>query len=81
MVDWEDVVVVSIKKQTADCSFDKPYANFDALTPGSVFATDGPTKYIAKANQSIIFPRPNEKVGQDVFTVIEEVRYCQAISA
>lgn len=64
-------VVSMVKKQTADFAFDKPYANFDALTPGSVFATDGPTKYIAKANQSIIFPRPNEKIGQDVFTIID----------
>lgn len=64
-------VVSMVKKQTADFAFDKPYANFDALTPGRVFATDGPTKYIAKKNQSIIFPRPDTKIGQDVFTVIE----------
>lgn len=66
-------VVSMVKKQTGDFAFDKPYANFDALTPGSVFATDGSTKYIAKANQSIIFPRPNEKIGQDAFTVIKSI--------
>ncbi|MDO8650456.1 MAG: succinylglutamate desuccinylase/aspartoacylase family protein [Candidatus Berkelbacteria bacterium] len=63
-------VVKMVKKQTELFAFDKPYKNFDALEPNCVFATDGDTQYVAKENQFIIFPHENEKIGQDVFTII-----------
>jgi succinylglutamate desuccinylase len=66
-------VVSMAKKQTNNFSFDRPYKNFDALEPNCVFATDGNSQYVAKKNQYIIFPRSDEKIGQDAFTVIESM--------
>lgn len=67
-------VVKMVKKQTPLFAFNKAYKNFDALEPNKVFATDGDIQYVAKQNQFIIFPHESEKVGQDVFTVIERAK-------
>ncbi len=59
----------AVKKQTDRFSFDRDYKNFDALTPGAIFARDDETEYRAEKDQFIIFPRANCKVGEEAFTI------------
>lgn len=49
--------------------FAKPYKSFDNLEPGKVFCTQGKSKFIAKENECIIFPRPLAKAGSELFVV------------
>lgn len=56
-----------VKKQTSEFSFDRPYRNFDALTPGQVFARDGQKQYKAGENMFILFPRPDQLIGHEAF--------------
>lgn len=47
--------------------FAKEYADFEALKPGEVFATDGDAIYRAKEGDCIIFARPNAAIGAEAF--------------
>jgi succinylglutamate desuccinylase len=62
-----------VLKGSKDFSFTKDFNDFDKLVEGEVFARDGENSYIAKANQYIIFPRPNKPVGGEVFLLGEEI--------
>jgi len=59
-------------RQSDNFSFSRDYKNFDKLEADSVFARDGERAYVAKENEYIIFPRPNQKIGQEAFTIIEK---------
>lgn len=63
-----------VKRQTDNFSFDKDYVNFDKLETGREFAHDGETKFIAKENQYIIFPRSKQKVGEESFILINKLK-------
>lgn len=63
-------VVSIVTRQSQSFYFDRPYYNFDKLIAGKVFATDGDKKYIAGQGEYIIFPRPNQVIGQEVFTLL-----------
>lgn len=56
-------------KKTDQFSFVDNFTDFDRLKVGRVFATDGATKYWAGKNECIIFPRPNKKIGEEVFLI------------
>jgi len=65
--------VVSINLRTNDnFSFSRNYKTFDKLASGRVFAIDGGREYVAKDNQYIIFPRPNQEVGKEAFILAEK---------
>src|SRR3989344_445670 len=60
-------------RQSETFAFDREYQNFDELKSGAVFATDGENKYTAKENEYIIFPRPNQKIGQESFMLVSRI--------
>lgn len=57
-------------KRTDDFNFTSEYSNFDQLKEGEVFAIDGGKKYIAGGNEYILFPRANQSIGEEVFTIL-----------
>ncbi len=65
----EEIVI----RQTDDFTFTKPYRSFDKLEPGQVYARDGGKEYVAHDNQYIIFPRPDQVIGQEAFMLIRQI--------
>jgi succinylglutamate desuccinylase len=61
-----------IKKESDDFKFNREFKEFEKLVSGEEIATDGEKKYIAKENQVIIFPRPNNPIGVEVCIIGEE---------
>jgi succinylglutamate desuccinylase len=47
--------------------------NFDRLEPGQVIATEGDQQFTATANQCIIFPHYNAKLGEEAYIIGEEL--------
>lgn len=65
--------ISAVIRKTEKFSFVKQYQDFERLTPGVMFATDGKTTYRAQKNQCIIFPRPNALIGHEAFILGEEI--------
>lgn len=63
-----------VKRKTKSFSFDKEYKNFEKLATGKAFAIDGSVSYVAEEGTFILFPRPNQKVGQEAFILIEKIK-------
>ena len=64
----------AIKRETKDFIFDKEYKNFDLLNEGEIFATDGDRECVAKKNECIILPTPNEPVGGEICLLGREIK-------
>ncbi|MFA6043287.1 MAG: succinylglutamate desuccinylase/aspartoacylase family protein [Patescibacteria group bacterium] len=54
-------------RQTNDFRFRKNFADFERLPAGEAFAWDGPRTFIAQPEQCIIFARPGNAPGDQVF--------------
>lgn len=65
-----------IKKLTDNFNFVEKYSSFNQLKEGEIFATDGNKKYIAGKDEYILFPRANQLIGEEVFTIIELLSGC-----
>ncbi len=64
----------AIIRKTKDFIFNKEYKNFDLLSDGEIFATDNGKKYVAKKNECIILPTPNEPIGGEICLLGKEVK-------
>lgn len=61
-------------KQTPTLRFAKDYKDFENLQVGKPFAWDGNITYIAQSGECIVFPRPNNSVGDEVFILGKEMK-------
>lgn len=55
------------KRRTNSLAFSKPFADFERLTSGEVFARDGEETYVAEEGDLIIFPRADAAIGAEAF--------------
>ncbi|MES2213870.1 MAG: succinylglutamate desuccinylase/aspartoacylase family protein [Patescibacteria group bacterium] len=58
-------------KQTTKFRFVKEFKDFERLSGGRVFATDGALKLKASQGECMLFPRPGVKVGEEVCVIGE----------
>lgn len=63
----------AVFKKTDNFWFAKEYSNFDMLKENEIFAKDGEVEYIAKKDECIVLPTPNEPIGGEVFVLGKEL--------
>jgi succinylglutamate desuccinylase len=63
-----------IIRKNKDFKFSREYNNFDKLKEGEIFAREDNKKLIAKKNECIVLPTPNEPIGGEICILGKEIK-------
>ena len=67
-------VFKAIIRKSKNFKFSRNYKNFDSLKEGEIFAIENRKKFIAKKDECIVLPTPNEPIGGEICILGREIK-------